>query len=124
MAIIEGQIEPLKKLKEILHQNGITRFGSIAEINDFIKNYDAEKNAIPKEVENEFEREINQLQIDLTKYQQDYEELKNDVTSETHFEIKELEIKLKLTREKSSKSFVHKIFCYPKTKVLIDLLQK
>lgn len=119
MAIIEGQIEPLKKLKEILHQNGVTRFCSIGEINDFIKNYDAEKNAIPKEVGNELDGEINQLQIDLAKYQQDYEDLKNDVTSETHFEIKKLEIKLKLAREKSSKSLIHKIFCYPKTKILI-----
>ena len=48
MAVIEGQIEQLKKLKETLEQNKITRFGSIAEINDFIKNYEAEKNQIPK----------------------------------------------------------------------------
>jgi hypothetical protein len=120
MAVIEGQIEPLKKLKEKLRQNGITRFGSIGEINDFIKNYDAEKNAIPKEIENELDSEINQLHIDLARYQRDYEDLKNDVTSETHFEIKELEIKLKLTREKSSKSLIYKILCYPKTKVFLN----
>jgi len=120
MAVIEGQIEPLKKLKEILHQNGITRFGSIGEINDFIRNYEKEKNEIPKEVENQLDGEINQLQIDLAKYQLDYEDLKNGVTSETNFAIEELEIKLKLAREKSSKSFIHKIFFYPKTKFLIN----
>lgn len=62
MAIIEGQIEPLKKLKETLEKNGITRFGSIGEINDFIKNYEAEKKEIPKVIKKEFDVEISQLQ--------------------------------------------------------------
>ena len=39
MTIVEGQIESLKKIKEILDQNGITRFNSIADISEFIKNY-------------------------------------------------------------------------------------
>lgn len=120
MAIIEGQIESLKKLKEVLHQNGITRFGSIGEINDFIKNYDAERSEIPQAVERELDGEINRLQIELAKYQQDYEDLKNDVIGKVNFEIQELEAKLKRVREKSGKSFVHKIFCYPETKVLIN----
>ena len=46
MTIVEGQIESLKKLKEILDQNGITRFNSIGEIDNFIKNYDFEKKKI------------------------------------------------------------------------------
>lgn len=120
MAIIEGQIEPLKKLKTILHENGITRFSSIGEINDFIKNYEAEKNRIPKDVEAEFESEINRLQIDLAQYHQDYEDLKNNVTNETNFEIKELETKLNLAKEKSSTSLIYRVFCYPRTKILIN----
>lgn len=118
MAVIEGQIEPLKKLKAILHQNGITRFGSIGEINDFIKNYDIEKSEIPKEVENELDEEIGRLQIDLEKYQQHYEDLKNDVVGETNSEIKKLELELKLAEENSAKGLVYKFFCYPKTKIL------
>jgi hypothetical protein len=120
MAIIEGQIEPLKKLKDVLHHNGITRFGSIAEINDFIKNYEREKNEIPKTIENEYDNEINQLQIDIAKYQQDCDILKRDVSNETNLKIKELEEKLKLAREKGNKSFIHKIFCYPKIKILLN----
>lgn len=120
MAIVEGQIEPLKKLKQILNRNGITRFGSIGEINDFIKNYETEKNEIPKIIENELDNEINELQIELSKYQRNYDALKDDVTNETNLKIKELEEKLELTREKSNKSFIYKIFCYPKTKILIN----
>jgi len=39
MTIVEGQIESLRKLKEQLSENGITRFNSIGDINNFIKNY-------------------------------------------------------------------------------------
>ena len=48
MTIVVGKIEPLKKLKETLNDNGITRFSSIGEINEFLKNYESEKNEIPK----------------------------------------------------------------------------
>ena len=42
MTIVVGKIEPLKKLKVILNDNGITRFNSIGEINEFLKNYESE----------------------------------------------------------------------------------
>jgi hypothetical protein len=116
MAIIEGQIEPLKKLKAILHQNKITRFGSVGEINDFIKTHETEKNEIPKVIEHELDSEINEIQIDLAKYQNEYEALKEDVTKETNLKITELETKLKLTIEKRNKGFIHKVFYYPQTK--------
>ena len=118
MAVIEGQIEPLKKLKEALEQNGITRFGSIAEINDFIKNYEAEKNEIPKVIEKEFDAEIEQLRIDLSRCQQDYDALKNDVEKQTDQQINELKEALTLLTDKIRKSLIHKLFCYPKTKFL------
>lgn len=120
MAVIEGQIEPLKKLKEILHQNGITRFGSIGEINDFIKNYDTEKNEIPNSVECELNDEIKRLQIELIKYQKDYDGLKRNIINEINNEIRELEEKLELTKASRNKSFIHRILCYPKTKTLLN----
>ena len=118
MAVIEGQIEPLKKLKQTLHQNGITRFGSIAEINDFLKNYNREINQIPKEIEKELDEEISQLKIDLAQYQQDYEALKADVTGETSAAIKKIEIELNVAKQQGDKSVFHKIFSYPKVKRL------
>ena len=118
MTVIEGQIQPLKKLKETLEENGITRFGSIAEINDFIKNYEAEKNAIPTLIMNEFDAEISQLHIDLSQHQQDYDKLKIEVTNETNLKINKLKEALKLSTDKSKKNLVHKLFYYPKTKIL------
>ena len=66
MAVIERQIEPLKKLKEILDRYEISRFGSIGEIRMFIKNYESEKKQIPTVIENEFDTEVAQLYVDLS----------------------------------------------------------
>ena len=120
MAIVEGKIEPLKKIKKILNQNGITRFNSIGEINDFIKNYDSEKSEIPKLIENAFDAEINKLQSDLIKHQQLYDDLKADITNEINIEIKSLEEELKLARKKSNKNIINKIFLYLRTRKLIN----
>ncbi len=120
MAVIEGQIEPLKKIKGILHDNGITRFSSIGEINSFKKNYQIEKNIISKEIEVEVTCQIKQLECDLVKYQQEYEDFKNEIIGDIHSEIKSLDIELKIIKEKSSKSFIYKILCYPKTKSLTN----
>lgn len=121
MAIVEGKIEPLKKIKKILNQNGITRFNSIGEINDFIKNYDSEKSEILKLIENAFDAEINKLQSDLIKHQQLYDDLKADITNEINIEIKSLEEELKLVRKKSNKNIINKIFFYLRTRKLTKL---
>ena len=120
MAIVEGQIEPLKKLKNILNQNGITRFNSIGEINDFKKNYESEKSEILKLIENTLDAEINNLQSDLIKRQQIYDDLKADINNEINNEINSLSEKLKLVREKSNKSLINRIFFYPRTRILIN----
>lgn len=62
MTIVVGQIESLKKLKGTLNQNGITRFNSIGEINAFIKNYEFEKEEVPKVVKTSLNEEINKLE--------------------------------------------------------------
>ncbi len=46
MAQIHGQVESLKKLKYELGSYGINRFNSIKEINDFLYNFQLEKEAI------------------------------------------------------------------------------
>jgi len=62
MTIVEGQIEPLKRLKEILSTNGITRFNSVGELNNFIKNYEAEKKEISSQIESAVDAEIQHMQ--------------------------------------------------------------
>jgi hypothetical protein len=91
MTIVVGKIEPLKKLKEILNDNGITRFNSIGEINAFLKNYESEKEEIPKITK-------------ITLYQ----------------EIKELEETTKQAVKKSNKNLFNKIVYYLKIKSLTN----
>ena len=116
MAIVEGQIEPLKELKKILDQNGITRFNSIGEINDFIKNYDSERREIPKQIENALDNEIINLQSNLTKLKQIYEDLRDNASNEIDTEIKNLEEEYNSVREKCNNSLIKKIFYFRKTK--------
>jgi len=91
MTIVAGKIEPLKKLKEILNENGITRFNSIGEINTFINNYESEKKEIPKIIKKTLDEEITKLE-------------------ETS----------KQTIEKSNKNLFNKILYYLKIKILTN----
>ncbi len=91
MTIVSGQIEPLKKLKEVLNENGITRFNSIGEINTFIKNYESEKKETPKIIKTSLNEEIKKLE----------ETTKKDI-------------------EKSNKNLFNKIFYYLKIKILLN----
>ena len=68
MTIVVGKIEPLKKLKETLNDNGITRFNSIGEINDFLKNYESEKEEIPRITKIALDQEIKDLEAIKNKY--------------------------------------------------------
>lgn len=61
MAKIYGQIESLRRVRETLDRHGIERFGSIADINDFVKNYDNEINTIKWEVEEEIANKLEDL---------------------------------------------------------------
>lgn len=120
MTIVVGKIEPLKKLKGILNENGITRFNSIGEINTFIKNYESEKKEIPKIIENSLDKEINRLQSDLIKHQQIYDDLKVDILNELNHEIKKLEETSKQAIVKSNKNLFNKILYFLKIKILTN----
>ena len=62
MTIVAGKIEPLKRLKETLHSNGIYRFNSIGDINNFLKQYESEKKDIPETVKHSTDNEIKELE--------------------------------------------------------------
>lgn len=91
MTIVVGKIEPLKKLKNIFSENGITRFKSVGDIKSFLKNYDSEKNKIPQ---------ITKIELDD--------------------EIIQLTASLELVVEKSNKSFLKKIILFFKIKGLAN----
>ncbi len=62
MTIVAGKIEPLKRLKEALHNHGIYRFNSIGEINAFLNQYESEKKDIPTIVKRTTDEEIKVLE--------------------------------------------------------------
>lgn len=117
MTIVVGQIEPLKKLKNILDDHGITRFNSIGEINAFINNYASERKEIPAIVEKTLNEEINELQRDLDIYQHEYDDLKRQILNELTQNLQFLEETLKHVIEKSNKNMLTKILYYPKIKI-------
>ena len=90
MTIVSGQIEPLKRLKETLNNNGIYRFNSIGDINTFLKNHESEKKDVSAVVESVLDEEIR------------------NIDQESKQAIK-----------KSNKHILNKIFYYLKVKRLI-----
>lgn len=61
MTQVYGQIESLKRLKETLNRNGITRFTSVGEIKEFIRNFEQEKKKILNKVEEALNKDIKGL---------------------------------------------------------------
>lgn len=118
MTIVEGQIEPLKKLKKILNQKGITRFNSIGGINNFLKNYESDKNKIPQDIESKLDLEIINLKSSLVKHQQFYDDLKSETTNKSNIKLKNLQDKFKLVKEKSKKSLIWKILFFAQLTIL------
>lgn len=116
MTIVAGKIEPLKKIKKILNEKGITRFNSIGDINTFITNYEYEKKAIPKVIETKLDKEINHLQSIIIKQEKIHDFLKTEAQNNLHRRIIIIEKELKNILEKSKGNLFYKIFYYLKIK--------
>jgi hypothetical protein len=112
MTIVEGQIETLKKLKESLSRNGITRFSSIGEIRSFVKEFELEKMLLPNRIKDEVETEIQDMQSTLASCRKDCDELKARSRSEIKQEIHNLESELKLARDKSNRNIFLKVLYF------------
>ena len=118
MTIVEGQIEPLKKLKESLSRSGITRFNSIGEINRFLRDYESEKKQLPSHIESALEAEIQDMQSSLISHQQTYDELKTNIRNEIKQKIQKLEVETKQASDKSNRNIFYKVFYFLKIKSL------
>jgi len=109
MTSVEGQIEPLKRLKETLNRSGITRFNSLGEIDRFIKNYETERKQLPSLIESALDAEIQDMHAALARQQQIYEELKADIGNEISQKAQELEIEITKARDKSRRNLFYRI---------------
>jgi hypothetical protein len=118
MTIVEGQIEPLKRLKETLSRSGITRFNSLGEIDRFIKNYETERKQLPSRIEGALEAEIQDMHATLARHQQIYEELKADIRNEIRQKAQELEVETRKARDKSKRNLFYRIVYFLKIKNL------
>jgi len=118
MTIVEGQIEPLKQLKEALSRSGIKRFNSIGEIDRFIKNYETEKKQLPSLIESALEEEIQGMHSTLARHQQTYEELKAGIRNEITQKAQELEVETRKARDKSNRNLFYRIVYFLKIKNL------
>jgi len=118
MTIVQGQIESLKRIKEKLNQNGITRFNSIGEINDFIKNYETEKHEIYKQIEHKLNLQIKDLQEHCAQHQQFYDNLKTQATNRLNDKVKKLKNKYDRINAKSTNNLIIQIIYLIRLKIL------
>ena len=62
MAVVNGQIESLTRIRETLNQHRIFRFNSLREINEFINSFDQEVLKVKRMTESVWLTEIEELQ--------------------------------------------------------------
>ena len=72
MPLVYGQIDSLKRIREILDDRGISRFNSTGDINRFIKSYERHKEEVLFKVEHEYELELDRLLEQKDALQQGY----------------------------------------------------
>jgi len=110
MTIVHGQIESLKRIKATLYQKGIIRFNSIGDINDFIKNYELEKQEIFIQIEHDVNIEIDRLQADRIKFQNNYDSLKTQIVNKLNNKIVKLKSKYDLIKSRNTTNLLKRIF--------------
>lgn len=108
MTIVYGQIESLKRIKNTLAQNGIARFNSIGDLNDFSKNYEFETQKIFNQIQHDFNCEIAELEAAKIIYQEKYDYLKNKRTISINNLIKRLSNKCDLIEKSHAKNSIKK----------------
>jgi|WetSurMetagenome_2_1015567.scaffolds.fasta_scaffold08141_5 hypothetical protein len=110
MAQIHGQIESLKRLKNELRSYGIHRFNSIKEINDFLNNFQLEKETIINKHREILGNEIRSLNLAIKENREKCEGIKRKTITEIEVKIDSIRINIDSLKERINKSFLHKIF--------------
>jgi len=118
MTIVNGQIESLKKIKAKLRQQGITRFNSISDINNFIRDYKVVKTEIYNQTEHALDLEINDLKSNLMHLQNAYEGSKTSNSVKLDTKIHNLQNKYINLSNKAQNSVLSKIMLMPRLWVI------
>ena len=125
MAQIHGQIESLKKLKHELLSHGIDRFHSIKEINDFLNNFQTEKEAISNAQKELLINEIKNINLRIKENRDKCERTRSETLTEIEIRIDTIRLKIENLSVKVTKSLIHKLlFSYSlmKQKKLLEYL--
>jgi len=123
MAQIYGQIESLKRIKNELKAFGINRFNSIKEINDFLHNFQNEKDAIINTQKEILRNEIKDLNLRKKENQEKCDRTKSKTQAEIEVSIDTIRINIDNLTAKINKGLIHKIlysFKLKKQKELLD----
>lgn len=119
MAIIEGQIESLKRLKTELKQKRISRFTSVDDIRKFQNNFESEKNEIVKQIEKTVSHELNEFHEKYLKQNNHYNDIKAQFDQRIYKMIGRGQTKYSQIKSKRAKNLIIKIFYF----VLLALLK-
>ena len=106
MTIVYGQIESLKRIRETLNQKGISRFNSIGELNNFIKNYENEKEELFYKIEHDFKLETETLQAVVLNLQNNYNTIKSDAETRLNKRLGKLNMKCENLRSGPAKNAI------------------
>ena len=120
MAVIHGQIESLKRIRETLNQKGIYRFNSIGDINWFLNNYDHEKEEIFFKIEREFDLELYNLQAAGFQLQKTHDDNKNKAETKLNNRINQLKTKC-TALSKPAKNAVMELLNWYRQQILLAI---
>ncbi|MEP2237484.1 MAG: nuclease-related domain-containing protein [Maribacter sp.] len=109
MARIYRTIESLKSLKYELESRDVTRFKSVREIKDFLKEFDSEKLAVLNDTKNELLQEYDKTCIRLEENNLQKDELSKIETTKIDGKIADLQTKINLIQKKNHFSFFNEI---------------
>ena len=109
MATVHGKIECLKRIRETLDANGITRFNSTGDIRRFKKNYPSLKEDLVFNVEKEYESGLDTHLKQQNYFQKEYKSLKEGIESELNSRLKRLERKCSTLNSNTAKNALFEI---------------
>ncbi|EDY86805.1 Nuclease-related domain family [gamma proteobacterium HTCC5015] len=114
MTVVYGQIETLRKIKEELSANNVSRFKSIADIKTFQKNYNNELSDVEGLVVQRYKEELKSLSETLSRKKEIHEEKRAKESASLTREINQKEDALNELKLALMGRTFKKIFLYPK----------
>lgn len=110
MTIVHGQIESLKRIKDKLRKQGITRFNSTGEIHDFIKDYEIEREEVLNQIILDINERFEAFKEDKNQLQSGLETLESKEKSQLKAKINKLNNNYESLKSRKTKSRMVKAF--------------